>query len=388
MKLYDFKLNEKQEQRARELHNDSIIIDMLYQGPVSPTNFPKYMRDKIFEKNKRYINDFSQAIPKAGWDTNAFAVKGEFPEFEQIWRESGVTGGNRQLIGAGVTSKRGTFVGLYEAALLLTMQFDGFDWMLKATKAEDFRNAKKEGKFAGFVTTQDTIEFGNDIDLLEKFYDFGLRIIQLTYNSHNLVGSGCTEPNNAGLSNFGVAIVKKMNALGMLIDTGHCGKQTILDACKVSNAPVITSHTAIKSVYNHARAKDDETLKAVANTGGVIGIVVVPEFIGSGNNVTMDHVLDHLDYLVKLVGIESVGFGTDWPMCMPDYAQEMMSLALRSIGFRAQDDVPSVNYINGFENYTDFINITRGLVSRGYSDNDIKLILGENWLRVFEKVCG
>lgn len=215
-----------------------------------------------------------------------------------------------------------------------------------------------------------------------------MRVVQLTYNPQNLVGSGCSETNNGGLSNFGVAFVKKMNELGMIIDTGHCGKQTTLDACKISNAPIITSHTAIQSVYYHARAKDDETLKAVAGTGGVIGIVVVPEFIGSGNNVTMDHVLNHLDYLVKLVGIEHVGIGTDWPMCMPDYAQEMMSLALRSIGFREQDDVPSVNYINGFENYTDFINITRGLVSRGYSDNNIRLILGENWLRVFEKVCG
>jgi membrane dipeptidase len=73
---------------------------------------------------------------------------------------------------------------------------------------------------------------------------------------------------------------------------------------------------------------------------------------------------------------------------MPDYAQEMMLLALRAIGHKAEDDVPSLNYVNGFENYTDYINITRGLVSRGYSDNDIRFILGENWLRVFEKVCG
>lgn len=75
MRLYDFKLSEKQEQRARELHNDSIIMDMLYQGPVSPTNFPSQVRDKIYEKNKRYAKDFSQAIPRAGWDTNLFAVK-------------------------------------------------------------------------------------------------------------------------------------------------------------------------------------------------------------------------------------------------------------------------------------------------------------------------
>lgn len=388
MKLYDFKLNVKQEQRAKELHNNSIIMDMLYQGPVSPTNFPKHVRDKIFEKNKRYAKDFSQAITRAGWDTNLLAIKGEFPEFEQIWRESGVTAGNRQLIGAGVTSKRGTLEGLYDAALLLSMQFESFDWMIKATKADDIRKAKKEGKFAGFVTTQDTIEFGTDIGLLEKFYDFGLRIIQLTYSPQNLVGSGCSESDKGGLSNLGAGFVKKMNELGILIDTGHCNKQTILDACKVSSAPIITSHTAIKSVYNHTRAKDDETLKAVANTGGVIGIVVVPEFIGSGNNVTMEHFLDHMDYLVKLVGIEHVGIGTDWPMCMPDYAQEMMSLALRAIGHKAEDDVPSLNYVNGFENYTDYINITRGLVSRGYSDDDIRLILGENWLRVFEKVCG
>lgn len=388
MKLYDFKLSEKQEQRAKELHANSIVIDMLYQGPVSPTNIPKHVRDKIYEKNKRYIKDFTQAITRAGWDTNLLAIKGEFPEYEQIWRESGVTAGNRQLIGAGVTHLRGCAEGLYDAALLLSMQFESFDWMIKATKADDIIRAKKEGKFAGFVSTQDTLEFGTNIELLEKFYDFGLRIVQLTYSPQNLVGSGCSESDIGGLSNLGVGFVKKMNELGMLIDTGHCNKQTILDACKISSAPVITSHTSVKSVYNHTRAKDDETLKAVADTGGVIGIVVVPEFLERGNNVTMDNFLDHMDYLVNLVGIEHVGIGTDWPMCMPDYAQEMMSLALRYIGHRQDDDVPSVNYVNGFENYTDYINITRGLVSRGYSDNDIRLILGENWLRVFEKVCG
>ncbi|MNN33730.1 Membrane dipeptidase [compost metagenome] len=191
------------------------------------------------------------------------------------------------------------------------------------------------------------------------------------------------------MSNYGVRFVERLNQLGIVVDTGHCGKQTTLDACRVSSAPVIASHTGVERLYPHMRCKSDEEILAVAGTGGVVGIFAMPWFVhGDPANTTLDHVLDHIDYVVRLAGVDYVGIGTDWPMSDVEwsliYFKEHIAPRL---GF-AKGDGPSTETVKGLETYARFGNFTRGLVARGYSDTDIAKIMGGNWLRVFEQVWG
>ena len=171
------------------------------------------------------------------------------------------------------------------------------------------------------------------------------------------------------------------------MDTGHCGYNTTMDACRYSKAPVIATHTGVEKVYFHNRCKSDDEIRAIADTGGVVGIFAMPWFIAEDpHNTTVEHFLDHIDYVVNLVGIDHVGIGTDWPMPQTKW----MALAFKkyvaaSMGF-APGDGPSVEWIHGLKDYRSFINVTRGLVARGYSDEAVRKVLGENWLRVFEQV--
>ncbi|NHM31310.1 dipeptidase [Neobacillus terrae] len=383
--LFDFHLSQEQEARAKRLHEESIVIDMLYQGPMSPLNFTDEVTEELKRRCEKYINDPNDYVFRIMNEAANMAAQGYLPEFRDLWLQSGITAGNRQITGG--KDSRGMEDSIQWLAAA-QQQFDSFDWLVKATKGEHIRHAKREGKVAGMVTTQDTVWLGTDLENLENMYKFGLRVIQLTYNQHNHVGAGCTERNDAGISNFGVKFIKKMNELGILVDTGHTGRQSTLDACEISDAPVIASHTACKAVSGHARGKDDYTLEAIAKTGGVIGVVTVPQFLNQEKErPDMDDFLDHVDHLVKLVGIEHVGIGTDWPMNMPLFIQEMIATKIApTIGFRAQDKLPTSDSLLGFEQYIEAINITRGLVSRGYKDKQIKLILGENWMRVIEQV--
>lgn len=382
-KLFDFSLTKEQEKRAKTIHEESIIIDMLFQGPLSPNAISDKVAERMKKDCEKYKDDPSIYISKTMDLGIEYASKGELPEFKECWYKSGITVGNRQLSLDNLEEAL-TSIGIAE------MQFRNFDWLIKATNASDIIRAKKEGKKAGLITCQESKGIGTNLDLLDVFYNYGLRVIQLTYNPQDYVGAGCTERTNAGITNFGVKFIERMNKLGIIVDTSHCGKQTTLDACELSTSTVIASHTAVKRITPHARGKSDEELIAIAKTGGVIGVVTVPHFVClDGNNATMEHVLDHIDYIVDLVGIEHVGIGTDWPMSMPMWAQKIIKTEIAPmVGFRKEDALPSTETVEGMSDYRQFINFTRGLVSRGYSDDDIKKILGGNWLRVFENVCG
>src|SRR3989454_8662358 len=145
------------------------------------------------------------------------------------------------------------------------------DRLRLATQAEDIRVAKVEGRLAILFNVQDASIIGRDLAVLDLLYGFGVRQVQLTYNTRNLIGDGCTERTDAGLSDFGVAVVGRLNELGMLIDLSHCGRQTTFDAAAVSAPPVTCSHTAARALRDIPRNKRDDELRATAATGGGVG---------------------------------------------------------------------------------------------------------------------
>jgi membrane dipeptidase len=206
----------------------------------------------------------------------------------------------------------------------------------------------------------------------------------------NAAGSGCTERVDAGVSHFGAAIIRRLNELGVIVDTGHSGKQTTLDCCHLSERPVVASHASAGGLYEIDRAKSDEELDAIAATGGVIGVVAVPFFLAPGPApVTIDAMLDHIDYIARRVGWEHVAIGTDWPLQSPKTVLERsLTPMVSGMGFRPEHNISPCTNTVGFDDYGDFPNITRGLVARGYADEQVRGIIGSNFLRVFEAVCG
>jgi membrane dipeptidase len=370
--VYDFGLSPDQEQRARRLHAESVIVDMLFQGPCG---YRTYAGLDLPARSGDRTNDMLviRDLPVHS------ALAGECDDFYDCWAGSGMTAGNRQA----------TFGPPYDSWFSLNQaQFDLFPWLVKALVAADVRRAKAEGKIAGFVTTQDTEGIDRKLNAVQVAYDFGMRMVGLTYNMQNAVGGGCTERTDTGVSNLGAALISRMDELGMIVDTSHSGRQTTLDACELSERPVVASHTSAAGLYEVDRAKSDEELTALAETGGVIGIYAVPFFLAPGDGVTIEVMLDHVDYVARLVGWRHVGIGTDWPLqADTDTLENVFLPSTSETGFRPEHNLSVANLV-GFDDYRDFPNITRGLVSRGYDDEQIRGILGENFLRVFESVCG
>jgi len=376
--LYNYGLTETQEKHAVRLHEESIIINMLSLGPIGPKAFTEDMIKQTMEHYKKHRNLQKTTVMIRSMILHK-AICGEFTAIKDWWDISGLTACNLE---AGLLSPESMMHGLSQA----TLQFDYFDWLIKVKTADDIRRAKNEGKHAAFLNSQFIDAIGQDLDNLNMLKDFGLKVLQLTYNNMNTLGAGCTERTDAGISNFGLKVIERMNKLGIIVDTGHCGRQTTLDACSISSSPVIASHTSAKSIYKHDRGKYDEELMAIARSGGVIGVYILPFFISGEDEVTIQTFLDHIDYLVKLVGYEHVGIGTDSPFSLPEWVPDMnRKLIAPQVGFRPEHGL-SAKRTKGFDDHRDFINFTRGFISRGYSDEQIKAMLGENWLRVMDTV--
>ncbi len=384
MDSFDFGLTASQKERAEALHKESIVIDMLFQGPIGTYSLPEDLEDELLTlaREAHPYNEIAAVSYASDLIHKWFSEgKGRLEAlYKDCWYESGITAGNRQI-------SAGAYEDILPSLISIQTEFDNKPWLIKAKKAEDIEYAHKNGLKAGIVTTQETLGFGKDLGLIEKLYAYGLRVVQLTYNNHNYIGAGCMERNDAGISNFGAKFVDTLNNLGIVVDTGHCGRQTTLDACKLSKAPVIASHTGAEAVYFHNRCKSDEEIKAIADTGGVVGIFTMPWFIAENpEDTTLNHLLDHIDHVVRLTGVDHVGIGTDWPMPQTKWmAIAFKKLVAHTMGFK-KGDGPSTEYVKGLKDYRSFGNITQGLMSRGYSEKDIAAIIGENWLRVFKQV--
>src|SRR5437879_7348294 len=170
-----------------------------------------------------------------------------------------------------------------------------------ATCAEDIRAAKADGRLAIVLNVQDASILGRDLSVLDLLHGFGVRQVQLTYNTRNLIGDGCTERTNAGLSDFGAAVVRRLNELQVLIDLSHCGRRTTLDAVEISSCPVACTHTAARRLRDIPRNKTDEEVRAVAAGGGVIGVLAVPSFVTAKPHANIEDVLGPLGHLVDLM---------------------------------------------------------------------------------------
>lgn len=264
------------------------------------------------------------------------------------------------------------------------------DKYIFATSADDFIQAKKENKTAVLLGFQNATMIEKSIDNLDTLYEAGTRWIQLTYNPRNLLGDGCTERTNAGLSDFGIEAVERMNELGIMIDLSHCGRQTTNDGIEFSKSGASMNHTMCETLYkNHPRAKTDEQIKAMADKGGVMGIICLGYMIGPdpGGETTLETYVDHIDHVVKVAGIDHVGVAADFSI------QGMQALGdtrenwyvPRLTRFKPSYQVRWPAWIPELDVPERYKNVAQVLDKRGYGSGDIEKILGQNWLRYFRE---
>ncbi len=257
--------------------------------------------------------------------------------------------------------------------------------LLRVDSAADFARAKRLKKLGVILGLQNSQHFRRPDDV-DFFRDQGQRVSQLTYNSRNMIGNGSTERRDDGISDFGAAIIERMNKVGMAVDVSHCGDRTTLDAFEISKQPVLITHSNARVLAGgHPRDKSDEAIRAVGKAGSVMGITGVRMFVRDKEPTTIEHVLDHFDHVAKLIGPEHLGVGSDIDLDGYDDMSPEANRQLRAgykgvYGFREKID------IEGLDHPKRMFDLTEGLIRRKYTDAQIEGILGANFVRVLTTI--
>ena len=341
-------LSKSQEERAAEVHQKAIFINALDDSPLI-NGAASYVLEGFMPKLvKEGVTVLQETISDVNWDLpRTINAIGEW--YEVLRR--------------------------------------GSDKILLATTAEDIRRAKKEGKIAVIFGFQHA-PLNDDLNMVEVYHRLGVRVMQITYSERNSIGDGCSENANCGLSNFGREVVAEMNRLGMLIDLSHVGDRTTTEAIELSKDPCCFTHSNPRALCNKARNKTDEQIKALAEKGGVMGLSFFTHLIRDDKLPTFwGDYLDFTEYVIDLVGVDHVGAGLDVAYGVtvhhPIYKKMLDKHPSRyaEVGYTQEQRLSW--YMNEENRWFD---ITRGLVYRGYSDQEIEKILGLNFLKLFERV--
>jgi len=329
---------------ARQLLHETIVVDGLGGAIVHPT---PYMSEGTYEG--KLVAD--------GWTAMNSTLVSE-PSYTPTWEEA--------------------LKAVYENLLYFEMS----PGVRHVEKLSDLLEAKRNGQLGVILGLQSPSCIGQDRTRIRILHKLGLRVLQLTYMERNFLGDGCLEPENRGLTHYGIQVVRECNRLGIVIDCSHVGIQTTLDAARHSEQPIVISHTAVRKLTENPRCVTDEQMRAVAEKGGLIGITAYAPFIRTDRRPTLDDYLDHFEYAIGLVGADHVGIATDmfdgktqvnWatPWYYPEVTQ---GAQYGSLG------------MDGFEGKSQLVNVVAGFLRRGHEPEVVRKILGGNWMRVLEKV--
>ena len=337
--------------RAMDLVEGTVVIDML--GPLKIAMGPDFYSKPLSDRDAA--------------------------EF----RASGITGFHHAVGIGGVNARESalTFLGIWGNFVARNSHvFTAVD------KAADLVRAKRNGRCAVIMGLQNADQFEKPEDV-KFFHEIGLRCTQLTYNSQNRIGSGSTERVDGGVTDFGVSIVKAMNEAGMLIDVSHSGDRTTLDAIALSPEPIAITHSNCRALIDHPRVKTDEAIRALAAKGGVMGITGVRNFVSRTEPTGIAQLVDHIDHVRDLVGIEHVGIGSDADLngyddAGADYLKMIRGAYKDSYAFREKIDV------DGFDHPLKIYDLTEELIRRRYSDANMKAVLGGNFQRLLATTWG
>ena len=269
------------------------------------------------------------------------------------------------------------------------------DLVYRAERLADLERAKPEGRIAFVACLEAATPIENELDRVDVLYGLGVRVMGITYSEANALGSGLRERHDAGLTDLGRTVVRRMNRLGMTIDIAHVGDRTSLEVIEASEKPVLITHAGARSLWDTRRMKPDDVIKACAARGGVIAIEAAPHttLTKAHPKHSLESVMEHVAYCVDLVGVDHVGLGPDTlfgdHVALHRAFATQLSIASVSEGPSGGNNAPSferVAYVDGFENPAEAMrNAVRWLVHHGYSDEDVAKIAGGNALRVLQE---
>lgn len=254
------------------------------------------------------------------------------------------------------------------------------DLIMPVHTSEDVRRAKAAGKVGIILGFQNTSAIEDRLDTLALFKKLGVGVIQLTYNTQNLVGSGCWEEHNGGLSGFGREAISEMNRLGIAVDLSHVGARTAADAIAHSKQPCTYSHVCPAGLFDHPRNKTDDQLRTIIKAGGFVGVATYPPFMAKGAASTLDDCIDLFEYMIGICGEENIGIGTDFTEGQDeaffDWLRHDKGYARRMVPTRG-----TAPLVKNLENLSQYPNLTAAMERRGWSEKRIEGVLGGNWLR-------
>ncbi|MBB3230357.1 dipeptidase [Halomonas stenophila] len=249
----------------------------------------------------------------------------------------------------------------------------------------DIIRAKEEGKTGIIYGFQNAHAFEDQIGYVEIFKKLGVGIVQMCYNTQNLVGTGCYE-RDGGLSGFGREIVAEMNRVGIMCDLSHVGEKTSTEVIEASEKPVCYSHCLPSGLKEHPRNKSDEELKFIADNGGFVGVTMFTPFLRAGVDATVDDYVEAIEYVMNIVGEDAIGIGTDFTQ---GHDQTFFEWLTHDKGYaRRLTRFGKIINPEGIRTIGEFPNLTEALSRRGFSESQVRKIMGENWVRVLRDVWG
>jgi membrane dipeptidase len=252
------------------------------------------------------------------------------------------------------------------------------DRLAVVTRPEQITAAKEEGKIGFMLGMEGAEAVGTEISAARNLYRLGVRVLTLTWHQRNMVADGSGEPSDSGLSKFGRELVREMNRIGMIVDVSHMGQTGFWDTIETSRCPIIASHSNARRLCDHPRNLYDDQLTALAKKGGLVGVCFCAPYIRK-ENATIHEVLDHIDHMAELIGTAHIALGPDWV----DYAEKTVIDCMEPGSYLAKG-TSITTFAQGLENAAQLPNLTIGLMDRGYSEDEIRGILGMNFIRFLE----
>ena len=263
------------------------------------------------------------------------------------------------------------------------------DLIMPVKSADDIRLAKQLGKVGIMFGAQNCSPIEDDIDMVAIMRELNLMIMQLTYNNQSLLACGCYEAEDSGVTRFGRQVIAEMNRVGMIVDMSHSAERSTLEAIEISSRPIVISHANPNSFHPAKRNKSDTVLKALGESGGLLGFSLYPFHLKNGPDCTLEDFCDMVARTADLMGVDQIGIGTDLCQQQPLEVLEWMRNGRWSKemdygeGSKSNADWPRP--LEWFKDSRDFPNLTKGLLDRGFSEQDVAKVMGLNWLNFFDE---
>jgi membrane dipeptidase len=358
-------LNGDQTAHARRLFEENVVISLHDHCFIAPENL-----EQFFEF-RRWGRDYT------GYE--GLSVSGLDAVFDNM------------MDGTAMITSRGGWKWddvIYDIGIRLS-DIHHQDMLVHCLTTKDIWRAKKNGQIAFVISLEGAAMIENELDRIDILYGLGVRCLGIAYSEGNALGAGLRERNDGGLTQFGRDAVRRMNRLGMAIDISHSGDRTGMETIELSEKPVFITHAGARALWNSNRLKDDETIKACAAKGGVIGIEAAPHTTITQKTPkhSLESFMEHFEYCAELVGIDHVAFGPD--VLFGDHVglHHTLSEALSIAQSRGKLAYEEVEFVDGLESPAEaFPNIVSWMITHNYSDEDIAKAIGGNVMRVLKDV--